>query len=111
MLFNECGKFPLVRVRHCSVVRCKIVTVSVAAHCTLGVVCEHGGGSGGLNGRTFLIPLEELLSDEYANHIPHPVPNPKYTKVKVPHTNTVSAEQLCRTMLLLPLPYKKPCCC
>ena len=41
---------------------------------------------------------------------------PKYTKVKVQSTqdkqhNNTSAEQLCRAMLQLPLPYKRPCHC
>ncbi len=52
------------------------------------------------------------LRDEYANHIPNPKHMPKYAKAKVPRTQDkhTSAEQLCRAMLPLPLPYKKPCC-
>ncbi len=53
-------------------------------------------------------------SDEYANRIPNPnthldlsTPRLRYY---VPKINNPSAEQLGRAMLLLPLPYKKPCC-
>ena len=54
--------------------------------------------------------IEQL--DQYANRIPNPKHTPKYTKAKVLHTQDkhVSAEQLCRATLPLPLPYKKPCC-
>ncbi len=51
--------------------------------------------------------------DKYANRIPNPKHMPKYTKAKVLGTQDKqpSAKQLCRAKLLLPLPYKKPCCC
>ena len=52
------------------------------------------------------------LSDEYANRIPNPKHMPKYTKAKVSRIQDkhTSAKQLCGATLLLPLPYKKPCC-
>ena len=53
------------------------------------------------------------VTDEYANRIPNPKHTPKYTKAEVLRTQDKhpSAEQLRRALLLLLLPYKKPCCC